>query len=835
MKALLARLAGADRPKVIAVFGATRSEVECGIRHARTSTTGLPVWAWCAEECEEVPGCERFICGPSAALFMRDLRQTWPALSIVAWTGRPQHFGMKILPLVTPPFRTVLFNEAAGFFSARPASIVSHIKRRTCDRCVANLNFTSDISRGAAGWVTRRMDTVANWTGGASRRVWNWFVGCVRWIWSLLWRAGERVRDFFNWIREFLFVVLALIAQPAAGLSYSVIRNSRRRRKKLPAIDKDGESGDGRAVEVLIPNRAWPRRRIVRTAESSTAEFLVFRMRGETASADSLIAIAVETGAFAVARQSAHAAWRRQAVHKHPFRRLQDGEVCEVFAPFSTLTVVRRDLLLRLGIPRALTFGAGLMILFWKSSASGLRSLVAGREGMIGDEPAMALEDAELALRLALSPALAAHGPEHPSRLRGNVSWSVRHGLPRADDTGRLRVLVVSPYLPFPLSHGGAVRIYNLCRSLARDVDFVLACFREAGETVCYDELHEVFREVYVVDADEKAADASVPKQIAEYRNTAMSNLIRGFCLERRVDLVQLEYTQLAEYRDDTGAVPVILVEHDITFALYQQIADFEKTPRAQTEYKRWLEFERSALQCSNLVWTMSGDERAVALAHGSPRHFTRVIPNGVDLRRFTATRPPAGPPVILFIGSFRHLPNLLAFEALRISIMPAVWASCPDAVLHVIGGPHHGRAAELAGKSILLAPDPRIHIDGFVADVRPAYQSATVVGVPLPLSAGTNIKLLEAMACGRAIVSTQSGCRGLGLTDGEELVIADLEDFAAALVRVLRDEPLRMRLARAARAVAELRFGWDAIAEEGLRSYYELTGTPVTASAVAG
>src|SRR5580658_3867084 len=113
-----------------------------------------------------------------------------------------------------------------------------------------------------------------------------------------------------------------------------------------------------------------------------------------------------------------------------------------------------------------------------------------------------------------------------------------------------------------------------------------------------------------------------------------MSDLIRGLCLERKVDLVQLEYTQMAEYREETGAVPVILVEHDITFTLYSQLADFNRDARVRDDYRRWLEFERVALQCSNMVWTMSGEESAVALEHGAPRNRTRAIPNGVDLRR---------------------------------------------------------------------------------------------------------------------------------------------------------------------------------------------------------
>ncbi len=521
--------------------------------------------------------------------------------------------------------------------------------------------------------------------------------------------------------------------------------------------------------------------------------------------------------------QMAHSAWRRRIVAKHPFRRLQPGEVSEVFAPFSTLLVLRRSTLAQLGVPRALTFGGALMVLFWKASSAGLRSIAVGHDGAVTDEPAMELEDAELALRLKLSPSLRALGPRRPARFRGNVAWSPAH---RWVLRGRPRVLVVSPYLPFPLSHGGAVRIYNLCRAMADRVDFVLACFREANETVEYEQLHEVFREVYVVDQDEKRLDPAVPSQVAEYRNPAMADLIRTLCLEHRVDLVQLEYTQLAEYRDDTGAVPVILVEHDITFTLYRQLYQADGNPVTRREYDRWLEFEREALQCVNRVWTMSHEDRAEAISYGASERNVEVIPNGVDLERFKIAPKAGGPPTVLFVGSFRHLPNLLAFETLRESIMPEVWRAVPDAILHVIAGPDHERAALLAGKEALLELNPRILLEGFVEDVRPAYSSADVVAVPLPLSAGTNIKVMEAMACARAVVSTPAGCRGLDLVDGRDLIVAD-DGFARAIIQLLGNADLRTEIAAEARKTAERRFGWDAIAEDALRSYAALIRSP--------
>ena len=148
-----------------------------------------------------------------------------------------------------------------------------------------------------------------------------------------------------------------------------------------------------------------------------------------------------------------------------------------------------------------------------------------------------------------------------------------------------------------------------------------------------------------------------------------------------------------------TGGVPVILVEHDITFTLYRQLYEADGKPETRREYDRWLEFERESLQCVNEVWTMSHDDRTEAIAYGAAERRAIVIPNGVDLERFMVRPRPDGPPTVLFVGSFRHLPNLLAFELLRDAIMPQVWRAVPEAILHVIAGPVVERAAIFHGE----------------------------------------------------------------------------------------------------------------------------------------
>lgn len=867
------RFKRSGRDKVIAVFAATRIEAERAVAHAQTSPETLPIRVCCAEEFSPAPpGCSSLV--SDAQAFRRDLRGLWPALTIVAWTGKKGSAELKLRPFLIPPFRVLVLNEAGDFFPGTPGEIARHLRRRIRDARLAWVDRTRlrtkslawrgrertrDILRllwaysWRAGerirdlavlvWVrlkqaAERVRNVAVlvWVrlGQAAERVRN--VAVLIWVrigqtaervrnvavlfWSYLLRTGERIADMVNWAGEGL---LALLAGATRWTSPSLRAWGRR---SIEAREPDAGSGET-FIEVRIPNRGWPRRKVQRTLTESRAEWIVLRWRDELAGhaeIRSLIAMANETGAFAAAKQIAHSAWRERVAPKHPFRRLQPGEVAEVFAPYSTLLVLRRGTAARLGIPRALTFGGALLILFWKASAAGLRSIVVGQGGAVTDEPAMELEDTELALRLMVSPSLSGMGSLRPGRFRGNVAWAP---FQRRRFRGKPRVLVVSPYLPFPLTHGGAVRIWNLCRALADRVDFVLACFREANETVDYERLHEVFRAVYILDQDEKPVDSGMPKHVAEYGNSAMTDLIRSLCSELAVDLVQLEYTQLAGYREHTGDVPVILVEHDITFTLYRQLSDLNGGAEILREYQRWLAFETEALRSADMVWTVSGDDREAAIEHGAAGYRTKVIPNGVDLRRFSASPEPAGPPVILFVGSLRHLPNILAFEALRESVMPVVWRDVPDAILHVIAGPAHERAAEAAGKANLLAADPRIVIDGYVEDVRPAYRRAAVVAIPLPISAGTNIKVMEAMACGRAIVSTRPGCRGLELASGRDLIVADLDEFAAALVDLLRNDDLRGRIAAEARRTAERRFGWETIAEDAFNCYAGLLETP--------
>jgi glycosyltransferase involved in cell wall biosynthesis len=388
-----------------------------------------------------------------------------------------------------------------------------------------------------------------------------------------------------------------------------------------------------------------------------------------------------------------------------------------------------------------------------------------------------------------------------PKRERSTAPETIRRFDGRPCSDGRRRVAVLSPYFPYPLSHGGAVRIFHLVRELAESFHVELFAFTESDQLPELGPVLAFCARVVLVEKPryrEPRWSTLLPPEVLEYRSAAME---RAIAEERKAfgfEKLQIEYTQLAPYGSD------ILVEHDVTYDLAAQVLARDRTLAARWNWWRWKRFETAAVRRYSTVVVMSKKDAAM-LGTGT------VIENGVDLARF---RPEPETPGrrILFIGSFRHFPNIEAYRF----FVEQVWPKLQDVDLTVVAGPDH----LLYWQAFAGTPEPRVEervrLLGFVADVRPLYVEANLVVVPTTVSAGTNVKVLEAMAMERAVVSTTSGCAGLGLVDGESVQVADApEDFAAAVTALLANTDKRRNMARAAREHALRNFDWRAIGEK--------------------
>jgi glycosyltransferase involved in cell wall biosynthesis len=348
------------------------------------------------------------------------------------------------------------------------------------------------------------------------------------------------------------------------------------------------------------------------------------------------------------------------------------------------------------------------------------------------------------------------------------------------------------------------VRIYNLLREMAKQFDVELFAFTDAPIDLA--PLLDLCARVVLVEKPryrEPRWSTLLPPEVHEFRSPAMRQAIHD---ERRAfafETLQVEYTQLAEYGGD------ILVEHDVTFDLFTQIARRERTLSAAWDAFRWRRFERRALRRFPRVVVMSPKDAEMV---GVP---AAVIPNGVDLDRFRAV-PEAPGERLLFIGSFRHFPNIAAYRFFTEQVWPLLRDKFPNMSLTVVSGGDYLTYWRAFTDSPEPAPDPRIRLLGFVADVRPLYAETNLVLVPTTVSAGTNVKVLEAMAMERAVISTSSGCAGLGLLHGHSVWVADsAESFAAGGATLINDPERRRHIALAAHGVARRNFDWTAIGEK--------------------
>ncbi|MBI3471938.1 MAG: glycosyltransferase [Candidatus Solibacter usitatus] len=377
-------------------------------------------------------------------------------------------------------------------------------------------------------------------------------------------------------------------------------------------------------------------------------------------------------------------------------------------------------------------------------------------------------------------------------------------------------ILVVSPYLPYPLAHGGAVRMYNLMSRAARDYTQVLVAFGPSLETPPQP-LLDLCAEIVLVKHQGRHSRPSTerPDVVEDFDSPAFHAALRQTARKWRPRIAQLEFTQMAQYVRDCRPAPAILVEHDLTLDLYEQLARLNDDWQLRRQLAKWRSFETAAWRKMDCVVTMSVKDRARVQGARA-----ETIANGVDLDRF---RPGPGPPDarrLLFIGSFAHLPNLLALDYFLREVWPRLRAT-----LHVIAGARHEYFLEFYHDRVQVdLARPGIELEGFVADVRPAYERATLVIAPLVVSAGTNVKILEAMAMGKAIVSTPAGVNGLDLDSGSGVVIVESGERMTATITALLEDPARRReLEVQARATAEQRFSWDHIADRQRALYLSL------------
>jgi hypothetical protein len=382
-------------------------------------------------------------------------------------------------------------------------------------------------------------------------------------------------------------------------------------------------------------------------------------------------------------------------------------------------------------------------------------------------------------------------GPRAPAVYSEDLFLALTDGsvsvFPGRPATGKPRVLVASPYLPFPLSHGGAVRMYNLMRRAATEFDLLLVAFTEHAAPPP-PEVLDLCAEVVLVRraGSHDLPFTGRPEVVEEFASPSFRAALQQTVRKWRPAIAQLEFTQLAQYAADCAPARTILVEHDVTFDLCQQLLALRRplgiAPR--TRPLAQVRNRRVAHRGPRRHHERTGPPHG---GHTGRRHPAVTLANGVDLDRFR----PVGQ------ASWPHPTRAASSSSAASPTAPTSWRwsssstrcgrCCTTPTLHIIAGARHEQYAVAADLA-----QPGIALEGFVADVRPAYQRAALVVAPLVASAGTNIKVLEAMAMGKAVVSTPAGVNGLDLTPGEDFVLVrTAREMAAAIENLLAAPPI--------------------------------------------
>jgi len=260
------------------------------------------------------------------------------------------------------------------------------------------------------------------------------------------------------------------------------------------------------------------------------------------------------------------------------------------------------------------------------------------------------------------------------------------------------------------------------------------------------------------------------------------------------------------------GRVPLVLFEHNVEHVIWERVASLERRPvhRALLAIESWKvrRAERRACESADLVIAVSEDDLG-RLRRLSPRSRCVAIPTGVDTTYFQPAGSAEVPRRLVFTGSMDWFPNEDAILFFADAILPRIRAGIPDVSVSVVGRNPSPRLREVAGRA-------GITVTGTVDDVRPYIDEAALYVVPLRAGGGTRLKIFEALAMGKAVVSTSVGAEGLSLTPGRDVVIADQpEAFAATVMALLRDPARRGALGRAGRDLVQRRYSWDQVTSD--------------------
>jgi sugar transferase (PEP-CTERM/EpsH1 system associated) len=397
-----------------------------------------------------------------------------------------------------------------------------------------------------------------------------------------------------------------------------------------------------------------------------------------------------------------------------------------------------------------------------------------------------------------------------------------------ADAPPRRSILLVAPSWPHPPTWGFAMRVYHLARQLSSRHRVSLLTYDGGNTATAQGGFPAIFESVDFVKrpaairskrrAQAESLLSSRSYHVGGLRSAEMETALENLLAQRRFDLIQLESSQMA-FCAPVSDVPVALDEHNIEYLLLRRLAEVESSPARKAfgyveAAKVRLEERRAWNRSDGSIFTSAADMDVMRAT--MPDKPACVVPNGVDLDYFHPTADEPERSTVVFTGSINYRPNTDAVAFFVRDVMPRLLRLRPSTRFVVVGQGAPDWLVRMSGANV--------EFTGAVSDVRPYLAQAAVVIAPLRVGSGTRLKILEALAMEKAVVTTGIGCEGLAMVDGEHLVVAnDPQSFAEETARLMSDRKLAAELGRSGRVLAERDYSWSVIVHRLERFHSQL------------